>query len=173
MSIRRVSLTFLCFSLFGMNHAAEFLIVKSKWKYMHLLVKCQWFYFTLYSVYLLSPLVSNLENPSSTCSGVRCFAIRRNSWIDNMAPNSLGIKLISYLFGDAAVPILVHVLKDLFQRSLLSHELSKGQTSVIVSILLIKKVRHFFPECGNWTTRRSILGFVCPTKKGQRAKNKS
>ena len=46
----------------------------------------------------------------------------------------------SYLFGDGAVPILVHVLEDLLQRGFLAHELSKGQTSVIVSILLIKKV---------------------------------
>ena len=43
------------------------------------------------------------------------------------------------LLANGSVSILVHVLKDLLERSLLAHKLSKGKTTIKVTIHSVKK----------------------------------
>ena len=50
------------------------------------------------------------------------------------------------LLAHTPVPILVHVLEDLLQRSLLAHELAEGKTTIKISIHPIKELGHLRPE---------------------------
>ena len=56
------------------------------------------------------------------------------------------ILLNTDLFADGAVSILVHVLEDLLQRSLLAHELSEGQTTIKVPVHPLKEIRDLIPK---------------------------
>ena len=49
------------------------------------------------------------------------------------------------LLADRAVSVLVHVLEDLLQRSLLAHKLSEGKTTIKVTIHSVEKIRHLSP----------------------------
>ena len=50
------------------------------------------------------------------------------------------------LLAHTPVPVLVHVLEDLLQRSLLAHELAEGKTTIKISIHPIKELGHLRPE---------------------------
>ena len=53
---------------------------------------------------------------------------------------------VANLLAHTPVPILVHVLEDLLQRSLLAHELAEGKTTIKISIHPIKELGHLRPE---------------------------
>ena len=59
-----------------------------------------------------------------------------------------GVKCIrvANLLAHTPVPVLVHVLEDLLQRSLLAHELAEGKTTIKISIHPIKELGHLRPE---------------------------
>ena len=64
--------------------------------------------------------------------------------------------------GDGAVSVLVHVLEDLLERSLLPHELPEGQAAVKVTIHPLEEVLNFRPggvggDGGNgWTNEQTF-----------------
>ena len=53
-----------------------------------------------------------------------------------------------YLLAHGSVPILVHVLEDLLQRSLLAHELAEGKTTIKVPVHSVEELRHLLPAPG-------------------------
>ena len=54
--------------------------------------------------------------------------------------------LLANIFRYCSVSILVHILEDLLQRSLLSHKFSERKTTIKVTVHLIKEIRYFFPK---------------------------
>ena len=54
-------------------------------------------------------------------------------------------KVTTHRLGDCSVSVLVHVLEDLLQGSLLPHELPEGQAAVEVTIHPLEELLHLRP----------------------------